>query len=396
MRFPGKSIALYIGRGNQYQGVYLAEKAPPSYLRVQDRLLDYVRKYLVGSRLGKLEVDNAQMVASFQYKTDHSNNYFLFGYKERQLFFAKQNQEEIYLSLTGESISGGSLQDIISKFTPDRAAASSQNLTLEIDDYLKAEAKKMGGQPVQKKKEKFLVRKIRNISNDLSDVKNWTLLEADLLDERLDLAVDELKVYGQRIKFIGVSNPWEKKDLVFKKIKKLKKAEIILTQRLSEAQSEIENVQKGEFEYEMTKEKIIQPLWYTHLKNKAQTQSHDFLIKNFKIKNIYGVLGLDSSSNDWIRAQSSKEHLWVHVENYPGSHCILKTDDMTQLKFEDWQALASMIRDFSKIEMVEIPIVFTQLKNIKGIKGSKGEVTVKKGKHLRCLYQNWKEIISIL
>ena len=40
IRFPGQTVALYIGRGNQYQGIFVSTELPPSYLRVQDRLLD--------------------------------------------------------------------------------------------------------------------------------------------------------------------------------------------------------------------------------------------------------------------------------------------------------------------------------------------------------------------
>jgi predicted ribosome quality control (RQC) complex YloA/Tae2 family protein len=140
---------------------------------------------------------------------------------------------------------------------------------------------------------------------------------------------------------------------------------------------------------------VIQPLWITHQKQ-TKAQHNDYNIKNFKLKNLTGVIGLDAVGNDWIRAQASKDHYWFHIENYTGSHCIIKTDDLTQLSIDDLGAIGSMLRDFSKLEILEIPVLYTQLKNIKGIKGTKGAVTVKKAKHLRCLYSDWKEIISIL
>ena len=98
IRFPGKSVVLYIGRGNQYQGIFLSDKLPPTYLRVQDRLLDYLRKYLVGARMGKLNLDPEAITWLFKFKNEHTDNHFLFGYKDRQLFFGKQSKEEIYLS----------------------------------------------------------------------------------------------------------------------------------------------------------------------------------------------------------------------------------------------------------------------------------------------------------
>lgn len=394
VRFPGKTVAIYIGRGNQFQGVYLHDKLPPSYLRVQDRLLDYLRKYLVGARLGKMEVDDRGMVSLFHFKNEHSDNAFLFGYKERQLFFARQSKEEVYLSWSGETVAGENLLALVDSFGPDKINAGTSR-EWSIEDYLKEEEKKISGQPIQRKKEKFLARKINNITEDLSTVKNWNLLQEDLQENRIDLNTDELRVHGQKIKLFGISSTWLKRDLIFKKIKKLKKAEEILSGRLEESRAEFENVKKGEFEFEVTKEKVIQPLWITHTRQqKASSSEHN--IKNFKLKNLYGVIALDAGGNDFIRSQESKDHYWFHIENYPGSHCIIKTDDLSKLSIEDLSAIASMLRDYSKLDIREIPIIYSQLKNVKGIKGAKGKVTISKLKYLRCLYINWKEIISIL
>lgn len=394
VRFPGKSVAIYIGRGNQYQGVYLADKLPPSYLRVQDRLLDYIRKYLVGARLGRMEIDDKSTVSLFHFKNEHADNSFLFGYKERQLFFARQSKDEVYLSWSGETLEAGGLMSFIDTLCPDKISGHAAR-DWSIDDYLKEENKKISGQPLQRKKEKFLVRKIHNISEDLASVKNWSLLQSDLQDDRLNLDSDEIKVYGQKIKLVGISSLWIKRDVIFKKIKKLKKAEEILTGRLEDSQQEFEDVKKGEFEFELTKEKVIQPLWITHCKQ-TKSQHSEYNIKNFKINGLSGVVALDALANDFIRSGAFKEHYWFHIENYPGAHCIIKTDDFSKITQDDLSAIASMLRDFSKLDITEIPMLFSPLKNVKGLKGAKGEVIVKKAKHLRCLYTNWKEIITFL
>lgn len=395
VRFPGKTVSIYIGRGNQYQGVYLHDKLPPSYLRVQDRLLDYLRKYLVGARLGKMEVDEKNMIFLFHFKNEHQDNAFLFGYKERQLFFIKQSKDEAYLSWSGEIVRNGKLLEITDRLGADQAKQNSSDKINLISDYLKEEEKKINGKPLQRKKEKFLIRKIGNINNDLEVVKNWEFLESDLIEDKVDTSGDVLKTHGQIIKLHGLNSHWLKRDAIFKKIKKLKKAETILKTRLIESENEYENVKRGEFEFEVTKEKVIQPLWITNSKHTKSTLE-EFNVKNFKIKNINGILGLDALANDHIRGQASKEHYWFHVENYSGSHCIIKTDDLSKLSQEDIAAIASMLRDYSKLEILEIPIIYTQLKNVKGVKGTRGEVIIKKPKHLRCLYSSWKEIISII
>lgn len=341
-----------------------------------------------------MEVDNQSMVCLFHYKTDHPDNALLFGYKDRQLFFARQSNDQVYLSWSGETLNATNLLILVDAFGADKINASVDK-NWAIADYLKTEEKKINGQPIQRKKEKFLARKITNITEDLETVKNWSLLQDDLQEGRIDLNTNELKLHGQKIKLQGLASPWSKRDLIFKKIKKLKKAEEILSTRLEDSMVEFENVKKGEFDFEVTKEKVIQPLWITHAKT-SKSQNSEFNIKNFKIANLSGVVGLDALSNDYIRSQASKDHYWFHIENYPGSHCIIKTEDFTKLSFQDLGAIASLLRDFSKLEILEIPILYSQIKNVKGLKGTKGEVLVKKPKHLRCLYLDWKEIISIL
>ena len=54
-----------------------------------------------------------------------------------------------------------------------------------------------------------------------------------------------------------------------------------------------------------------------------------------------------------------------------------------------------MIRDKSNLLIEVIPLVFTQVKNLKGLKGKAGSVTLKKEKYRDVKYNgNWSEIIS--
>ncbi len=370
----------------------MSDKLPPSFLRVQDRLLDYLRKYLVGARISRFILDPEAISLSFRFKNEHSDNLFLFGYKDRQLFFGKQSKDEIYLSWSGETKHQGDLEDYVTSYGADRTNSQVDDFTLE--NYLDKESKKIKGAPFQKKKIKFLQRKLKNISDDILLVKFWKQMQIDLAEDKIDLSTNEVVVYDHVFKFSKNESIWEKKDIIYKKIKRLKKAEEILNYRLGETILELSKVQVGDFEFEVTKEKIIQPLWMNK-SLKAKNIDSNILIKNFMIRNISGVISLDATSNDWIRAQASKQHYWFHIDKFPGAHCILKTDDFAQLRQVDIEALASMLRDFSKLEITDIPVVYTQVKNLKGIKGSKGEVIIKKQKHLRCVYNNWKEIISI-
>lgn len=396
LRFPGKNIVLYIGRGNQYEGLFISSKFPPSYLRVQDRLLDYVRKYLVGARLGKMEIDSEHFLALFHFKNEHSDNAIVFGYKDRQLFFIRQSKEEIYSSWNGETSENKTIPVIIDSFLGKRSLAlAGSPSSWSLEDYLEEEKKKINGKPLQKKKEKFLLRKVQNITNDLLDVMKWKIMEEDLLNERIDMTPVQIILYGHKIKFAAGLNSWQKRDAVFVKIKKLKKAEEILKLRNTEAKEELARVQVGDFEFEVTKEKIIAPLWQTAPSTHKKMQS-DYNVKYFKIKTISGIIALDAESNDWLRNQGNKEHYWFHIENYPGAHCLVKADDLSLLGVVELSAIASLLRDHSQLEILEIPVIYSQLKHVKGLKGTKGKVLVKKPKYLRCNYSSWKEIISIL
>lgn len=394
LRFPGRNVALYIGRGNQYEGIFVSDKFPPSYLRVQDRLLDYARKYLVGTRLGKMEVDEKHFAALFHFKNEHTDNSFLFGYKDRQLFFVKQNKEEVYTSWNGETNTGRSITGLVDSLMGDKSTIDTGKSSIwTLLQYFTDEHKKISGKPIQKKKEKFLEKKLNNITKDLSDVEKWHLIEDELLSEE-EFDINQVNLHGHKVKLGSHLNDWQKRDVIFTKVKKLKKAEGILKSRLQETDEELSKVKIGEFEFEVTKEKVIAPLWQSSANPKVKHNA-DYNVKNFKIKNIFGMISLDAASNDWLRSQGSKDHYWFHIEDYPGAHCLIKTDDVSALSGEDLSAIASMLRDYSQLEITAIPVMYSQLKNVKGLKGAQGKVIVKKPKYLRCNYMAWTEIITV-
>jgi hypothetical protein len=399
LRFPGRSLALYIGRGNQYEGIFVSDKFPPSYLRVQDRLLDYTRRYLVGTRLGKMEIDEKHSLALFHFKNEHTDNAFAFGYKDRQLYFIKQNKEEVYTSWNGEINIGKSITQLLddlmgTKNTVDQVS----QVEWSLDQYFENEEKKISGKPIQKKKEKFLEKKLKNITEDLIQAEKWQLIEDELLSEEIEFNEERNLYYGHKVKFGTQLNLWQKRNVVFGKIKKLKRAENILNIRKVEVSDELIKVKIGDFEFETTKEKVIAPLWQSAGAKKVKN-SKEQNVKYFKINKLNGIISLDAESNDWLRSHGSKEskdHLWFHIEGYPGAHCLINTSEISQISGLEMSAIGSMLRDYSKLKITVIPLIFSQLKNIKGLKGEQGKVLVNKAKHLQCNYMNWIEIITII
>lgn len=349
----------------------------------------------MGARLGRMEVDDQHFMALFHFKNEHIDNSFCFGYKDRGLFFIKQSKDEIYTSWNGETSHGKSITALVDSFLGTASASESKPSAWKLENYFADEEKKVSGKPLQKKKEKFLEKKLNNISHDLHDVEKWHLIEEELLSEEgIELPDHQSVLHGHKIKFSSHLNQWQKRDVVFSKVKKLKKAEEILKSRLKETDEELFKVKQGDFEFEVTKEKAIAPLWQTGVSSKKKEET-EYNVKHFRIKNLSGTIALDAASNDWLRSQGSKDHYWFHIENYTGAHCLVKTDDISKLTGEDLSAIASMLRDYSKLEIVEIPVMYSQLQHVKGLKGVQGKVIIKKPKYLRCNYSNWTEIITM-
>ena len=70
-RFKGKTLYLYLGRGGTHQGFDFSEQKIPAFLRIQDRYLQFARKWWRGMRLRELSV------------TDEDRVLILEGFKEK-------------------------------------------------------------------------------------------------------------------------------------------------------------------------------------------------------------------------------------------------------------------------------------------------------------------------
>ena len=59
------------------------------------------------------------------------------------------------------------------------------------------------------------------------------------------------------------------------------------------------------------------------------------------------------------------------------------------------QVIGSIIRDYSEHKILEIPLQYTEVKNLKGIKGKAGSVIYKKEKYITVSYKpNWMHNIT--
>jgi len=399
-RIPQKTLFLYIGRGDEFVGCFLSEIAPPSYLRVQDKFLDYVRKYLVGGKLNSVSlrtVGPMTRIFLIEYRGIKKVKKCYLGYIERKLFFAHQEDEEssrLKLSTNSHNVEESLFLEEIQGY---QMSLSGIIYSKTIEKYIEIEKAKASGEKVIKKREKFLIKKRANIENDLKLTKNWQSIQGVVVDMESDPG-PVFEYLNFKHEFKGEWGLFEKKDQLFRKIKKLKRAESILIQRLEEVESELSGLQSGRLDLTKTKEKTVQILWGKHERSQKKSNASsagEGCFKNVRIGKFSGYLGINSEGNDQIRKISSDDFWWFHLEGETGAHLIIRTSESAVTHPQYLEKIASLLKDKSSKESSEMSLMYTQVKNIKGVKGSVGKVSVKKAKYFKCFYRDWNDLISI-
>jgi predicted ribosome quality control (RQC) complex YloA/Tae2 family protein len=195
----------------------------------------------------------------------------------------------------------------------------------------------------------------------------------------------ELKVEDQKIKFEGELNPYERRNLVFQKIKKLKRGEGILSLRLENVK---ELLSGKKTETNKTSElPIIKPVWGKEEMGeiKPTSENAETNFKVFKLDALQVGVGLSAQGNDQLRSKwASKDDLWLHMDGLKSAHVIVKSVNNLPLSPENLNIAANILAYFSHFNDTWIPIIHTQVKNLKGVTGAPGMVIYKKEKHLRC------------
>lgn len=396
LRSEGKTSYLYLGRGKGYEGFWVGEGQIPSSLRKKDQFLEYLRKHLSGVRLLNIRLDSLDRIVYIDYQKFGKENSLGLFYNARQLYFAnkyydlKREQMRVFTSWAGALDGDEKLEDVfnsVGRTKQNQSTASGSSLN--AGDLLAAErdsALKSGN--MGKKKNKFLKRKARNIEQDLKKTRKWTLLK-DWLDQSDDLEKCAVKVeiHGIKIKFKEKEH-YKRRDEVYKKIKKLKKGLEIQTQRLKETLANAERETREEEELSLLA--IVKPLW----KNKetraetAATRVEDF--KTIELDSIELGVGVSAKGNDQLRKTwASKEDWWFHLEQGSSPHIVakLKGASLSPLIL---QKVARTMKKTAKVEGDEINLIYTQVKNLKGIPKRAGSVTYKKEKRIRIYVENEK------
>ena len=405
IRAPGKTWNLFFGRGAGQEGVWLNETPPPSVLRRKDTFLEYLRRHISSCSFLDLSLDKHDRIVRLDYRKFGEVQSFLWFWKGRKLYFLHYYQDlpetpfKLLLSWRGKAFSPGvEIAPLYEYFDEigrhhdmnhDISSAEIPSIQDLLNEELKASSlKTLSSAPA------FLQRKKENIEDDLRKARQWEKLQK-ILDkgESLD-EIYELKVGDHKIKFEGDLNPYERRNVVFQKIKKLKRGENILSERLGNVEQELAGKKKTETKQSTIP--IIKPVWGEekpsgNVSPKASTEEY----KVFKFEGFQIGVGMNAQGNDQLRNKwASKDDHWLHLDGLKSTHVILKLDNTQPITTDQLNTGATIVAHFSHFNDDWIPIIHTQVKNLKGVSGASGMVVYKKEKHLRCPRVNLDHIFK--
>ena len=395
IRAPGKTWHLFFGRGSGFEGVWLHDSPPPSVLRRKDNFLEYLRRHLSSCSFLDVTLDRFDRIVKLTYQKFGKEQSFLWFWRGRKLYFLHHYMErpetpfKILLSWRNKSfIPEGEDPDLFSYFDEiGRHQDMNHDLfspVLPTMDVLLAEELKVAELKDVTSVPTFLQRKKVNIEADLRKAEQWQKLQA-LLDKQHPLEnVYELKVDDQKIKFEGELNPYERRNLVFEKIKKLKRGEKILKERLGQVEEQLTG--KELVKAKESKIPMVRPIWGEETKTAVIQPAK--VTENYRVFSIEGCqigVGLNAQGNDQLRSRwANKEDHWIHLDGHKSTHVIIKLTGTQSISSELLNLGASIVAHFSRFGDDWIPIIYTQVKNLKGVSGAPGMVIYKKEKHLRC------------
>lgn len=383
VRLLGRTKYLYLGRGGGYEGVWISDEKPKSYLRKKNRFLEYLRKHLSSCRLVRLDIPfSDRLVVLEYYKWGKLNKLILF-YKGRDLdiihhyydedkikFFTNTN---IIFSGT-ELVEKNELQQFFQGDLKNFEEQKENHIKIEdllIQEETKARNKSSG------KKEKFLKRKIKNIESDFNKVKVWPKLQEMANNYYIKPFPLDKKVMGIKFSFNDSASEGQKLNIIYNKIKNLQKAEKLLEQRLNDSK---EKLAKMNLDENNLKSIIVLP--------SIQSKTNNIETKKMYITTMINELkigyGQSAQGNDQLRKEwAYKEDIWFHLENESSPHIIIKDLKISNLREDHFHLVAELMNKIMSDSRTELDLIFTEVKNLKGVKGQPGSVTVKKQRHRR-------------
>lgn len=399
VRFRGETIYFYFGRGAAYQGFNYSSEKPPAELRVQDRFLQFSRKYWRGLRISKIDTfeDDRVIELSLFFKGGEGKLWFF--WRGRDLFFAHFITEgqkiDFFKSWVGKCrvqalpLENVSVAEVFEGLGYGEGKGKQREGDLSIEKYFEDFKNKLKVLPIDKKSTKKEVGLKEKIKKDLRRFEILSYLESQT---KTDLS--EVKQIGEgrfSVNFKGIEGHFKKREHLFNKIKRWKKSKLFLECRLQQIEDKKQKNQQDKPAPNLGK--TIQPVW-KEIKSEQSIKKNESYIE-FLYKNKKCFLGRSALENDFIRKEkASRDDTWLHLENHKSGHLIIKTP-MSELLPEDIVILASAIVELNGIDLLEIPIIYTKVRFLKGVKGAPGMVNYKKEKHIIVYFdQDWRQKLT--
>lgn len=416
LRLPGKTHYIYIGRGSGHEGIWDEEVRPPAPLRTRDRFLEYLRKHLSGHYLAGFQLDPCDRILTIPYGKEAARSILFLFYKGRDLYMAHANSHveggyKLFLSwkkIDQPLVATEDEEEVLSIIRQEfnevgRLSDPKNPVLVPIEsDVIKMHFDQLRGGEVQKltsRKRKFLKRKQKKIEQDLERIAKWCDIKLEIERPGFDFTDQyRVSICGIDFKFPGDLSHFKKMNIVYSKIKSLRNGEEILKERLADCTAAIlkGSGTEKQFSYNIP-DKLCSPVW-SQMKQKKEGLSKGASsgVIELSLGPFKAAVGMTANGNDFIRSKwSSKNDLWFHIEGEKSSHLIVKVDNIAQLSEEQLELIGSIIRDYGQLKFEQIPLIYTQVKNLKGVKGTPGMVIHKKVRHRTVHYRpNWKEIIS--
>ena len=386
---------LYIGRGGSYQGLDLSEKKIPAFLRIQDRFLQFARKNWRGMRITSVEVPEEDRVLILKgWKAEKKLNIFFF-WRGRDLFFAHKkigdSNVEIFQSWVGK-------QTLLTFENEEKAVfllfkelgfgnVKERNKVhdFKIEEYFNLFKVKVNKDLCLKNKREKTLEKMKKELIRFS--------ELDRLDSLKEINLEDVNSVGEgrfRVFFKGIEGHFKKREYLYDRIKVWRISQKRLTERIDSLSEIRPNEVKKQINIQY---KIVGPVWNIKSEKPDLEKKQNYV--EFKYKGWKCFLGRTATENDQLRKKvAHKNDTWLHLENYKSGHLFVKSGN-DDINLEDFQVLGSALVELSGLELEEIPLIYTRVKNLKSIKGKPGMVNYKKEKHLIIFFHpKWRQMLA--
>lgn len=325
------------------------------------------------------------------YVLSGTKSVFLWCYKNYKLYFLYKNKERVFFhcSWSQEKIIENPFYLLQDLFGP-QYSFESENFLLyrpEFIDYANWEADK-----IEKKKEKIAQKSIKSlekkrskIESDIKICSKWKdhfIIVQNYYNNELD-KVDKYMLEGKSIKLAG-SNHYQKRDFLLKKLKGYKRGYEIQLKRLEELNA----IKKENINLKIP-QSWVTPVLVNHIKRDK--------IKQFTLDNtIKGIIGTNAYENNLLRKKTpSKEYLWFHINQRTSAHIIVFIKKIEELTQEQINVIGSMLCFYSKETLLEIPLIYAQVKDTSTVSHKTGSVKISHPFYTKAYYlSNWTLQIS--